>query len=975
VNALAGPRAVVGRDDSLAELSGAFAGAMRGEVSAVFVHGEAGIGKSALVREFLRRCDGVQVHRGNCQRFAGESSAYVPFTAVVRSVVRRYGRDGVVAGLHRETIGHLSWLVPDLGPARPDDDGTHEVMGAAILSLVERLSRDEPVVLVLEDVHWADISSWVVIEHLVRNVADVPVLVVATQRGLPPGPDLRVRLSELLRLPSVASLELAPLSREHARALVVARHGDVDGDRLDELYRRSGGNPLFLEALIEQDPRAQRVTGGLLDTLVAPVETLAGPSRALVHALAVGGNVVGPALLSRVTGLAEPDVEAAALPALRADVLIQDPDGLGFRHVLIGEAVYELDMLPGERIRLHAAFARAMTAEPALAPPDLRRVNAEVARHWEAAGQPRLALAALWRAAEEAYAQFASSERFAVLRRLVELWPTVGAPEEVTQRTWGEVLGEAVDAADESGEIEDGLILADRAHTAAREAGDRLLEARVLERRAKMRRRWGLPGSRADLVAAVGLVPEEPPTAVRARLLCFLAYRVWLDRELTEAGRLLSGAEELAARVGDDFAMAAADMVRGVLLAEAGDLAAAERLHMRSRERARRIPSPGLAARSFVEQAWSLERLGRYGDAIRTARDGLPLAREAGRERTLGVGLATVLAHALWSVGRWDEAVEVVDRALELDPNPVDRAPLVAVKGEILCERGDVTAAAALLPDAGRFDAEFDTLAERLRSARFAAVVRGAQGRADDAFAIVLHALEVAGVEREPHLAWPLVALVPPIADATGPRHGTHPRASEVSPALRQVADLAERLPVETPFQRACRASYLRAVAGPDPRRAADVIEAEARAWEDAGQPHPLGWALLRSAEVALSRGDRAVAGDRIQRAAAIADAVNAPRLRTAVASMARRARISLPSDPGRADPAPHDALGVTARELAVLELIAIGMTNRQIAEELFISTKTVGVHVSRVLQKLGVGTRGAAAAAARRHGLIHPFP
>ena len=157
-----------------------------------------------------------------------------------------------------------------------------------------------------------------------------------------------------------------------------------------------------------------------------------------------------------------------------------------------------------------------------------------------------------------------------------------------------------------------------------------------------------------------------------------------------------------------------------------------------------------------------------------------------------------------------------------------------------------------------------------------------------------------------------------------------------------------------------------------------------ARAWETVGQPYPLAMALLRSAEAALSEGDRDGGAARLHRSAELARRLGARPLSDDIALLARRARISLGvpggagAQPGRRPTAQlpePERLGLTAREFEVLRLVAAGRSNREIASELFISTKTASVHVSNILGKLGVTSRGEAAATAHRLRLFDSFP
>jgi ATP/maltotriose-dependent transcriptional regulator MalT len=955
------PRRFVGRAVALAQLDEAHRRAVAGEPSSVLVCGDAGIGKSTLVARFVERSGAGQVLTGACVRLADDNSSFVPFVGLLRAAVRRRGVEGIDALVGRTARAHLAHLLPDLGDPPTPDEATRSRIFAAVLGLLERLAEEEPVVVVLEDLHWADPSSWDLYAFLVRNLVDVRVLMVGTHRALPATHPLREPLTELLRTPGVTRIELAPLSVADTRELVETSLGWPDDALADRLHARSEGNPLFLEALLESGGDGA-VPARLRDLLVVPVESLPEASRQVAFAVASGGHHVGHELLAAVTGPPEAELEAALRPALDAAVLTATVDGYGFRHVLIRDAVYDQLMLPGERIRLHARFAEAIAADPTLAPPALCYAPGEMARHWTAARNVPAAFAALWRAAEDGRELLAHRERLDMLRRLIALWPQIADPVAVTGTSFPEVLRMAVEAADESGDLDEAMSLAEQALDAAREAGEPEIQAKVLERRARIRRRLGISGAKDDLVAALALVPA--PSGLRARLLGYLARRFYVESDRAEAMRLADQAQELAERVGDRYAAALATLIRAGLRTEAGDAAGGEAAYRWVREEARRIRVPMLTIRSYSEQADALTRSGRPRDGARVARDGLPFAKEMGQARTLGVRLAATLAEALWFLGQWDEVLEVLENAAEQQPPRGYLAALWALQGRIHCARGDVDTAAELVDAVSRLlKNRYDTIDEHYPQARLAAAVRIAQGRDEEALEIALDAFAAHDATREPYFAWPLLVLAATAAQAVGLRTGRN--------ASAQLADLAARLPVPTADARAERATYARLVADTSSRN--EAREAELAAWEEAARPFPLAWALVGAAEAALARRDRATAVERLRRAAELGTALGATPLLDEVAATAKRARLTLDPEPEPvAEAEPLAArLGLTGRELEVLELVASGMTNRQIGERLFISAKTASVHVSRILMKLDVTTRGEAAATAHRLRLV----
>jgi ATP/maltotriose-dependent transcriptional regulator MalT len=372
-----------------------------------------------------------------------------------------------------------------------------------------------------------------------------------------------------------------------------------------------------------------------------------------------------------------------------------------------------------------------------------------------------------------------------------------------------------------------------------------------------------------------------------------------------------------------------------------------------------------------------LEGAGLHEAAADVAREGLAAAREHGLARTYGAVLANNVAEPLVSLGRWDEAGEVIERALRLFPPPLSRSCQWRLAGDIAMARGDLPAAAESVAsmrsvlDQARYHDQYHLPLIRLETE-----LRLAQQRPAEALAAVEDALDRYDMQPSPRYAWPLLVAGARACTAAA-RDGTlTPMAGALLGRLRAEAG---QLTVEGLTQQAHRLTFAAEAARPgDGGVAGDEAawDEAAQAWEAAGEPYPLAVTLLHSAEAALSAGDRGGGGDRLGRAAALAQRLGARPLSDAIALLARRARVPLGPAGDGAAPAPEpDRLGLTAREFEVLRLVAAGRSNREIAAELFISAKTASVHVSNILGKLSVTSRGEAAAAAHRLRLFEAFP
>src|SRR6266487_4906521 len=421
---------LVGRSGQLSALDTALAEAGRGRPSAIMVGGEAGVGKSRLVDEFAERSRGagVRVLMGGCLELGADGLPFAPFTSVLRALVRDLGAAGVAGLLPGGSARELARLLPEFGePAGPDEAAEARArLFEQLLILLERLAGADPVVLVVEDMHWADRSSRDLLAFLIRNQPSAEgLLMVVTYRSddLHQAHPLRPLLAELDRIGWVTRMDLGRLTRPDTGQLVaqIIGHGP-DEDLLAAVYGRTEGNPLFVEALLADGGLGSGLPESLRDLLVAAVRRLPDETQEVVRVASAGGERTGDRLLAAVTGLEGPALARALRPAVAANVLLADSDGYAFRHALIREAVHD-ELLPGERGQVHSRFAEAIGADPRLVEPG--RAPGEQARHWYAAHDTTRALVSAWQAAGQAGHAVAYAEQLAMLSRVLELWRQV----------------------------------------------------------------------------------------------------------------------------------------------------------------------------------------------------------------------------------------------------------------------------------------------------------------------------------------------------------------------------------------------------------------------------------------------------------------------------------------------------------------------------------------------------------------------
>jgi len=381
-----------------------------------------------------------------------------------------------------------------------------------------------------------------------------------------------------------------------------------------------------------------------------------------------------------------------------------------------------------------------------------------------------------------------------------------------------------------------------------------------------------------------------------------------------------------------------------------------------------------------VNESHLLEGAGEHELAAAAARRATVSADAQRLFRNWGSLLAINQAEPLSALGRWDESLKIAREATDfyLAPGPVHRAMLQIIIGSIALARGDLAAAAQnILAARGalrstRYEDQHQLPLTRLEI--LYALDKDGPAAALEVTSQAMDRFELSG--SSPRYAWPVVAAGATAALAAA-RHaaGVHDQRlrDEAAAIMDRLRTVAEKLETFGPEQRAFQLTF--AAADADAARLPDgsggeaagpltAWDAAAAAWASLSEPYPLAGALLHAAEAALACGDRDGAADRLQRAAPLAAGLGARPLSEQVAIFARRARIRLGSDDTPAGQGPGD-LGLTERELEVLRLVAAGRSNREIAAELFISPKTASVHVSNILGKLGVASRGEAAARA----------
>jgi DNA-binding CsgD family transcriptional regulator len=974
---------LIGRTGELAELEAAFAAASDGHPSIAFVAGESGVGKTRLVSELSARIKdrGGRTLCGECVELGEGELPYAPLVAALRPLSR--DRDPVLDEVGEAARAELATLLPELGTRNGGPTGPEEGPGVAqrrlfeaLLTLLERLGREDPVLLLLEDIHWADSSTRAFLAFVARAMSTERVLAVCTYRSdeLHRRHPLRPLLAELERDPSARRIELARLSRgELSEQLADILDTAPELELVERLYGRSEGNPLFAEELLAAggDGRGA-LPPTLRDALMVRTERLPESAQEVLRVLAVAQRA-DHALLADASGLDAAELRTALREAAAGHLIVAGADGMyRFRHALLREVVHD-DLLPGEHAELHLALARALERR-AEAGADGVWITAGMAHHFRSAGDQPAALKASVQAATAAARVHAHGEAAGLLERALEIWERVPDAERLAGATHADVLVRAAAAHRSSGDDHRRAELLRLAVAELERGADAHRLAETLGELASAQ--WSLgrgEESRATLRSALALLPEDDRSAERAELLSRRVAFLMLQGRYLEVRDEAQEALEAARAVGAEDICAPILNRLGVALFALGDHDGGTKAFD---EAIRVAEATGQAVdRAFVEanRADALHRAGRSREGLAAAiaaEADLPAGSRAAR------WLAMQRAEIEFSLGDWDAAEAHLPHRGRLTGTTL--AYFNLTRAGMLLGRGDTRAARPLLEETARI------LVMSLEPQYLAGcgAMRGElerrEGDLDTARAVIEDAIdriefcsedgerlaEVAcmGVRVEADAA----ERARDLGDEEAER-GARLRAEMMQARVQAAADDLG-LPVLVAHAASAAADLARAAGEADPA----LYAAAAEAWSGLERPYPAAVARFAEAEAHLRAGDRDATVAAARTAHDAARRLGSHWLAEEVEGLAARARLRLDARPADVDGAGEEeaAFGLTPRELQVLALLAGGATNREIGAQLYMAEKTASVHVSRILSKLDVRSRTEAAAVAHRHGL-----
>ncbi|MFI2361652.1 AAA family ATPase [Promicromonospora sp. NPDC019610] len=996
---------LVSRQEPVASLLLAVGRASAGRPGLVLVGGDAGVGKTRLIGHVAQAAEqaGASAVVVHCVDLGQVGIPYLPFTeALTQLQAGAAGPDAAARVTELVAERPALWRLLEPGSsADADHDERLQLFEGIARSLAVAGAPERPLVLVVEDAHWADASTRDVLRFLAARARSENVLLVVTYRAddVDRRHPLRPLLAELSRLEHVERIDLQPFTEDELREFTTALAGrPLPAAGFADVLDRSEGNAFFAEELLDAGPDSASLPWTLTEVLRTRLERLDPEVQQVLRIASVAGRRVREELLRAAAARwGAHDVDAALREAVTQQVLVVSGVHLEFRHALLAEALYA-DLLPGERSSLHRAYLAVIEQDG----PDGMPIGsaAERAHHAYEGHDLPAALTASRDAALRARRLLAPEEELRHWEQVLALWESVPDAEERIGRDRVDVAVAAGEAAARAGDPMRAVKLTQRAVDGTADPVRRAGLRHVLVHRYLDLPTWDeVPGqveaAIEDLRTALEMLPERSPERIWTNALLARVTMI-IDLDDDARGHAECAIEE-ARSVGQPGALAAALSTLAVLdvadpdraaalldeartaATEAGDVltemrtlynATANRFYAGELEAAQQRVEHALARAEELGLAWStptvnlriLQEVMLYfrGDLSPRPAGGVPATHQHVLEATQmyaavarGDADAIPRGEALFDHWQSDGQIALIGGGSLVDAltwaGRYDDAAALAVRitdhlGEVWTEvfLGRIWLSAlaiAALADAAQAD----------RSA----------GRAGAPGSAAATAVEARAAERLDS-GDSLLAIARETAQRGRPRGGV--LGPEGRAWLQRAAAENARLH-----------AIVSSTAGVDSgeRATADLWREAAASWQDTVNAFDFGYryevarSRYRWAEALLGAGERQAAEVEAAEALSAAEDMGAQPLADAVRALARRARLDLPGV-RRAT-----ASTLTEREEEVLGLVAQGLSNRQIGERLFISTKTVSVHVSNLLAKLGASGRAEAVSLAHQRGLL----
>lgn len=939
---------LVGRDDFLTHADRRLAEAAAGTGQLLFVAGEAGIGKTRLLAAIARHAQASDFAVVRAAAFPGDVQSFAGLLLDLASNLIPAG-EPALSDLGRA----LSSRVRAIPAAAGDAHHRRRLLVQDLVDLLASAEPGMPVLMILEDLHWADELSIDVLGHLAGRLAASPMLVAGAYRSDElyrqlPMRDLRARLlaqrlAEEIRLPRLASGQTAAMVRA-----VLGR--PAPGRVAAAIHKRSDGIPLHVEELLAaiDEEALTRQSGTMVLTAAVP-DTLGDAVRSRVRQLTAGTREVASAaavigrsfdfdLLTAVTEAVPAGVAGALRELQDAYFVLPGADAVtfDFRHALIRDTLYaDTDLLM--RRRLHESVARAAM--------DRGHRGAFISAHFEQAKRPDLAYQHAIVAAREAATISAHGEALELYRRAVRCLPAELPA--LDRAGLFAALGDEATATDDNTAAAQAYLTA---HELATSAGDVRAAAALAPRMVAVGHllgdgldvRVGTLQTALDSLAGMAGADRE-----HARLRSAMAAAYMLDRRLDEAIKYGELGRAESQRIGDDEAALNATVTLGSVLVFAGRMDEGWQLLEDAIARARGMQQEAEAARGYRMIGSAASVLVEYDRAERWLAEGVRYAEQVEHGNHLHY-MAAHLAHVQWATGQWEEATRAAQQVLADGRGGITtRITAQYVLGYLAMGRGDWAAAAGLLADAlvqGEQMAELQRLSPPLWGLAEAA---RCQGDYDTALMLCERGYTASAVVTDAAYLFPYLLTGVRAHLARGDVDAAELWSKRVGAVLT-----ARAIPGTLPAIEHGRGLIF--LARGDVPEAREALESASEAWRAGRRFWEGTWARLDLAAVAARARRRGGAARLIDDVRTIAATAGASTLADAAGQLAGSLDGGRPVDPWHP---------LSAREFEVAQLVAAGLTNRQIAGQLVLAPKTISAHVTHILTKLGAARRAEIAA------------
>jgi DNA-binding CsgD family transcriptional regulator/tetratricopeptide (TPR) repeat protein len=980
---------LIGRQRELQVLEGCLASARSGHAGVALIRGESGIGKSRLAGTLIERArrSDVLVVLGHCTPVSGGELPFGPFVEMLTQIAAAPGILEKVAGTTWELLrAALTVSGSSSGVASPDVGLERSRLFTRVLWVLHHLGERQPVMVVVEDIHWADSSSLDLLNYLARTAGQERLLLVLACRdeALALNPNTRRAVGALTRADVSREIHLGPLTGDQIRHLLATSNVQLPPTQHDKVIDLCDGNPFIALQLAAHDRLEGAHTEALHQALLGTVDDIPDDARLALHVAAVLGQYIPHEVLEKAIESTGGNVAANLRLLTERGVLIAEGERYVFHHAILRETVVT-KMLPSEQTAAHRAAVQGIRLSRR---DELPSGLAQLAHHLVAAGEYTAALSVVMSAASYARGVYAFAEarrQFSVAREV--LWDHVDDPEENTGLSYQDLLCREAEMARWAGQPSAAAELLRNGISTAPPAG--LGRARLEHELGEAL--WAAGDPPASLAAderseaALETGPEEP--ALRAKVLAALARglvvtgqyergRAAAERAIALAGKSGATRDELQARV-----------TLATVIAQQGDLETGAAQLRSCLSEALAADAFEAVVRCFGNLSFLYSTAGRMSDVLEIAAEGAETCERFGPLLLVAPTLVENWVYALVATGRWNEAEKLAHELQQQWTAEGMALALHVALAHIAAARGDGASFVRQMSIIEQFARPDDPYAlHDVTSARAENLLW--QGAADEAYRLARESLARLADQQDAGLVVSVCSLalrahadlVTSRADRVIHESATRETAHLLAIARDSVGSDGGAL--GGAYLLLCEAEAARA----SMMQSVNPWTAVVAEWQLLECPYPAAYAQWRQAEELFGSRARAQGTRALAAALQTAATLGCVPLENSLRTLARHAGVSLDALAGRptelstaaADrprasaqlPAP-----LTPRERDVLMMLTLGYSNQQIARRLFITESTVSVHVSHIIAKLGVSNRVQAAAAAHRLNLLPAEP